>query len=93
MIRREMRLAKQTLAIYNANISYKSPKSITIITLWRFITDQKRILSKSILDFIKNKRVVCRPHFVTTICSFEFHVTGSGVEAVRDAPLLSLKLL
>ena len=37
--------------------------------------------------------IICRPSFVTTICSFEFHVTGTGVEAVRDAPLLGLKLL
>ena len=38
-------------------------------------------------------RIICRPSFVTTICSFQFNVTGSGVEAVRDAPLLGLKLL
>jgi hypothetical protein len=36
---------------------------------------------------------ICRPVLLTSVCSFEFHVTGSGVEAVRDAPLLSLKLL
>ena len=91
-----MRLEKQTLAIYNANISYKSPKSITIITLWRFITDQKRILSKSILDFIKNKSVVCifcRPLFLAAICSFEFHVTGAGVEGGHDTVFFCFEFL
>ena len=88
-----MRLEKQMLAIYNANISYKSPKSITIITLWRFITDQKRILSKSILDFIKNKRVVCRPHFLAAICSFEFHVTSAGVEGGHDTVFFCFEFL
>ena len=41
----------------------------------------------------KAGRIICRPSFVTTICSFQFHVTRPGVESVHDAPLLSMKLL
>jgi hypothetical protein len=37
--------------------------------------------------------IICRPSLLSLVCSFEFHVTGSGVETVRDTPLFSLKLL
>jgi len=37
--------------------------------------------------------IFCRPSLLSLVCSFEFHVTGSGVEAVHDTPFLGFKLL
>ena len=36
---------------------------------------------------------ICRPVLFTSVCSFKSHVTGSGIEAIRDTSLLRLKLL
>ena len=36
--------------------------------------------------------IFCRPSLFSLVCSFEFHVTSSGVEAVHDAPFLGFKL-
>ena len=37
--------------------------------------------------------IFCRPSLFSLVCSFEFHVTSSSVEAVRDTPFLGFKLL
>jgi hypothetical protein len=37
--------------------------------------------------------IFCRPSLFPPVCSFELHVTGSGVEAVHDTPFLGFKLL
>ena len=36
--------------------------------------------------------ILCCPSLLSLICSYELHITGSGIEAVRDAPFLGLKL-
>jgi hypothetical protein len=37
--------------------------------------------------------IFCRPSFFTPVCSFEFHVTSSGVETVHDTPFLGFEFL
>ncbi len=37
--------------------------------------------------------ICCRPSFFPSVCSFELHVAGAGVEPVRDTVLLRLELL